>query len=91
MVPTCERDPINIGVKGRRAGMGSRVELFASIRRDARVEGASIRELARGHHVARKMVGKALESPLAMPSSMNLALRPETTNSLGQKPAQGNS
>jgi hypothetical protein len=27
--------------------MGSRVELFAQIRRDARVEGASIRELVR--------------------------------------------
>lgn len=44
--------------------MGSRVELFASIRRDARVEGASIRDLARRHHVARKTVRKALDSPL---------------------------
>jgi hypothetical protein len=44
--------------------MGSRVELFASIRRDARVEGTSIRELARKHHVARKTVRKALISPL---------------------------
>lgn len=44
--------------------MGSRVELFASIRRDARVEGTSIRELARKHHVARKTVRKALNSPL---------------------------
>jgi transposase len=53
-----------MGVKCRRAGMGSRVELFASIRRDARVEGASIRDLARRHHVARKTVRKALDSPL---------------------------
>lgn len=44
--------------------MGSRVELFASIRRDVRVEGASIRELARRHHVARKTVRKALSSPV---------------------------
>jgi transposase len=44
--------------------MGSRVELFARIRRDARVEGSSIRELARRHHVARKTVRKALNSPL---------------------------
>ncbi|MFC8408746.1 IS21 family transposase [Arthrobacter sp. NPDC057259] len=44
--------------------MGSRVELFAQIRRDARVDGASIRELARRHKVARKTVRKALSSPL---------------------------
>jgi transposase len=44
--------------------MGSRVELFARIRRDARVEGASIRDLARRHRVARKTVRKALNSPL---------------------------
>jgi transposase len=40
------------------------VELFAQIRRDARVEGASIRELARRHQVARKTVRKALSSPV---------------------------
>jgi transposase len=44
--------------------MGSRVELFAQIRRDARVERASIRELARRHQVARKTVRKALSSPV---------------------------
>ena len=33
--------------------MGLRVELFARIRRDARVEGLSIRELARRHGVDR--------------------------------------
>jgi len=44
--------------------MGSRVELFAQIRRDARVEGVSIRELARRHQVARKTVRKALSSPV---------------------------
>ncbi|NKR13619.1 IS21 family transposase [Paenarthrobacter sp. R1] len=44
--------------------MESRVELFAQIRRDARVEGLSIRELARRHEVARKTVRKALNSPV---------------------------
>ncbi|MEV8133485.1 IS21 family transposase [Pseudarthrobacter oxydans] len=44
--------------------MGSKVELFATIRREARVEGSSIRELARRHHVARKTVRKALNSPV---------------------------
>ena len=34
------------------AGMGSRVELFAAIRRDERVEGLSIRELAERHQRA---------------------------------------
>ncbi|MDD1477895.1 hypothetical protein [Arthrobacter sp. H16F315] len=55
-------DPIIIGVKCERAGIGSKVELFAAIRREARVEGSSIRELARRHHVARKTVRKALNS-----------------------------
>lgn len=39
-----------------------RVELFAQIRRDARVEGLSIRELARRHSVHRRTVRQALES-----------------------------
>jgi transposase len=43
--------------------MGSRVELFARIRRDARVEGLSIRELARRHGVGRPTVRLALASP----------------------------
>lgn len=40
--------------------MGSRVELFAAIRRDARVEELSIRELARRHGVHRRTVRQAL-------------------------------
>ncbi len=40
--------------------MGSRVELFAAIRRDERVEGLSIRELARRHGVHRRTVRAAL-------------------------------
>lgn len=44
--------------------MGSRVELFAGIRRDARVEELSIRELARRYQVSRKTVRRALSSPV---------------------------
>lgn len=40
--------------------MESRVELFARIRRDARVEELSIRELARRHGVGRPTVRQAL-------------------------------
>lgn len=40
--------------------MGSRVDLFAGIRRDARVDGLSIRELARRHGVHRRTVRSAL-------------------------------
>ncbi len=40
--------------------MESRVKLFALIRRDARVEGLSIRELARRHGVGRPTVHQAL-------------------------------
>ncbi|MCM0616598.1 IS21 family transposase [Paenarthrobacter sp. TYUT067] len=42
--------------------MESRVELFAQIRRDARVEGLSIRALATRHGVHRRTVRQALES-----------------------------
>jgi len=40
--------------------MGLRVELFARIRRDARVKGFSIRTLAREHQVSRRTVRQAL-------------------------------
>jgi len=40
--------------------MESRVEVFAQIRRDARVEGLSIRELARRYGVGRPAVRQAL-------------------------------
>src|SRR5438046_9739597 len=42
--------------------LGSRVELFAAIRRDARVEECSIRELADRYHVHRRTVRQALAS-----------------------------
>jgi transposase len=49
------------------AGMGSRVELFAEVRRDARVEGLSIRELAARHRVHRRTVRQALASAFPPP------------------------
>ena len=42
----------------------SRVELFAEIRRDARVEECSIRELADRYHVHRRTVRQALASAI---------------------------
>ncbi|QHK22585.1 IS21 family transposase (plasmid) [Pseudarthrobacter psychrotolerans] len=42
--------------------MESRVELFAQIRRDARVDGLSVRALAARHGVHRRTVRQALES-----------------------------
>jgi hypothetical protein len=44
--------------------MGSRAELFAAIRRDERVEGLSIRQLAGRHKVHRRTVRQALESAI---------------------------
>src|SRR5690349_14964834 len=44
--------------------MGSRVELFAAIRRDARVEGLSIRELATKYQVHRRTVRQALANAI---------------------------
>jgi hypothetical protein len=43
------------------------VELFAAIRRDARVDGLSIRELASKHHVHRRTVRQALASAIPPP------------------------
>ena len=45
--------------------MESRVELFAAIRRDERVEGLSIRALSDRHHVHRRTVRQALESAIS--------------------------
>jgi hypothetical protein len=47
--------------------MGSRVELFAAIRRDARVEELSIRELATRYRVHRRTVRQELESAVPPP------------------------
>ena len=45
----------------------SRVELFEQIRKDRRVEGSSIRELAGVHHVHRRTVRQALDSAVPPP------------------------
>jgi transposase len=45
----------------------SRVELFETIRRDRRLEGLSIRELAERHKVHRRTVRQALEGPVPPP------------------------
>ena len=45
----------------------SRVELFEQIRKDRRVEDASIRELAGRHHVHRRTVRQALDSAVPPP------------------------
>jgi transposase len=47
--------------------VGSRVELFEAIRRDRRVEGLSIRELADRHEVHRRTVRQALDAALPPP------------------------
>jgi transposase len=43
------------------------VELFEQIRKDRRVEGSSIRELADRHHVHRRTVRQALKSAVPPP------------------------
>ena len=61
-------------------GLGSKVELFAEIRRDARVEDCSIRELADRYHVHRRTVRQALASavppPRKTPARMSPRLAP---------------
>jgi hypothetical protein len=49
------------------------VELFAAIRRDARIEDCSIRELADRHHVHRRTVRQALAS--AIPPTRKIPTR----------------
>jgi len=57
-------------------GGGSRVELFAAIRRDARVEELSIRELAARHHVHRRTVRQALASAVPPPRKTPVRVSP---------------
>jgi transposase len=56
--------------------LGSRVELFATIRRDSRVEGCSIRELADRYHVHRRTVRQALASAVPPPRKTPLRTSP---------------
>jgi transposase len=54
-------------------GLRSKVEQFAEIRRDHRIEGLSIRALAKRHGVHRRTVRQALES--AVPPQRKVPLR----------------
>ena len=56
--------------------MRSTVDVFASIRRDARVEGLSVRELARRHGVHRRMVRMALASAEPPPRKVQVRVAP---------------
>jgi hypothetical protein len=51
----------------QRKKLEKRIELFAAIRRDAQSLGASIRALARQHHVHRRTILQALDSPIPPP------------------------
>ena len=65
--PTLESD-LHVTVVVVEVGqVGSRVELFEAIRRDRRVEGLSIRELADRHEVHRRTVRQALDAALPPP------------------------
>ena len=54
----------------------SRVEVFEQIRRDRRVEGLSIRELAARHGVHRRTVRQALASAVPPPRKAALRVAP---------------
>lgn len=58
-------------------GMESRVELFAAIRRDCRVERLSIRELADRNHVHRPTVRQASALPPARKTPVRVSRRLE--------------
>jgi hypothetical protein len=64
LAPTCRSDLRVVFVGVEVAVARSRVELFEQIRRDRRVEGLSIRELAERHRVHRRTVRQALASAL---------------------------
>jgi transposase len=58
-------------------GMRSRVELFTEIRRDARLEGMSIRALARKHQVHRRTVRQALSGAAPPPRKTPVRIAPK--------------
>ena len=57
--------------------METRMELFARIRRDARVEGCSIRQLARRHQVGRATVRMALAQAEPPPRKVPVRCSPK--------------
>ncbi|TYQ09531.1 UNVERIFIED_ORG: transposase [Gordonia westfalica J30] len=58
-------------------GLGTRVEMFAAIRRDARIEELSIRELARRHRVGRATVRQALSGAAPPPRKTPVRVSPK--------------
>jgi len=69
----------------------SRVELFEQIRKDSRVEGASIRALADRHRVHRHTVRQALESAVP-PARKPYSQRPRPAiGAYAERPAPGQS
>ena len=61
--------------------MKARVELFARIRRDARVEGLSIRALAKRHGVRRATVRQALSQAEPPPRKTPVRVAPRLRRS----------
>ena len=59
------------------------MELFAVIRRDARVEDLSLRELAERHHVHRRTDRQALTSALPPPRKKPLRVSPKLETTTG--------
>lgn len=57
--------------------METRVELFARIRHDARIEGCSIRQLARRHQVGRATVRMALAQAEPPPRKVPVRCSPK--------------
>lgn len=57
--------------------MGNRVELFAQIRRDARVDGLGVRVLARKYRIGRDVVWQALTLPESPPRKMPVCRAPK--------------
>lgn len=56
--------------------MRLRIELFARIRRDARVEGVSILELAKRYQIGRYTVRQALANPVPPPRKVPVRSSP---------------
>ena len=65
--PTRTSKPRNKTEKRIEKRTEKRTELFAAIRHDAQFLGASIRALARRHHVHRRTILQALDSPIPPP------------------------
>lgn len=65
--PTRTSKPTGQPISKAEQRIQKRTELFAAIRHDAQFLGASIRALARRHHVHRRTILQALDSPIPPP------------------------